>query len=44
MFENFIAAVEGDVRYAEGVRGHIDIGEGDLNGTQLNDLIKNKPE
>ena len=44
MFENFIKAVEGDTRYADGVRGHITGGEGTLTGTQLNDAIKNKPE
>ena len=44
MFKNFIEAVEGDVRYADGVRGHITTGEGDITGTQLNDLIKNKAE
>ena len=44
MFANFIAAVEGDVRYAEALRNQISGGEGTLTGAQLNDTIRNKPE
>ena len=44
MFANFIAAVEGDPRYAKALRDQISGGSGTLTGAQLNDLIKNKPE
>lgn len=44
MFDSFIQAVEGDVRYAEALRNQISGGSGDMSGSQLNDTIRNKPE
>ena len=44
MFENFIAAVEGDARYAQALRDQIDGGTGTLTGAQLNETIRNKPQ